>query len=1028
MEENEKRFEQDIESYLLTEDGGYIKGNPKDFDRKEALNKKDLFEFISTTQNKIWEKYKKAFPNDYEARFLKRLNEEVRLNGIIHVIRNGITDRGYKFKLAYFQPETSLNVADKELYNMNILNETRQLRYSLKNENSIDIVLLLNGIPLVALELKNQLTGQDSSNAETQFMYDRDPRELIFQFNQRIITYFAVDHYDVQMTTKLDGKNTRYLPFNQGSNGAGNVGGAGNPPNSYGYSTDYLWKNVLKKDSLMEILQKFVHLEVKEEKEVKNGKERKIIKKKIIFPRFHQLDVVRKLLWNVRDCGVGHNYLIQHSAGSGKSNSIAWLAHRLSGLHDKENNSVFNSIIVVTDRTVLDEQLQKTIYQFEHQKGVVVKIDKDKNSKDLKNAINDGKRIIITTLQKFPVIYDQVDNMTGKKFAVIVDEAHSSQTGSSAKKLKIALADKEEALKQYAEIEAEEEAKTPDYEDKLVQELVSHGKHSNLSFFAFTATPKAKTLELFGEKQEDGSFRPYHIYSMRQAIEEGFILDVLANYMTYETIYKIAKNTPENPEVPESQAAKMIKRFESLHTINITQKTAIMVEQFRNVTKNKIGGKAKAMIVTASRLHAVRYFFEIKRYIEEKGYNDLDVLVAFSGEVNDNGNPRTESNMNKTKKGKKISENQTKEYFHGDDFNVLVVAEKYQTGFDEPLLHTMFVDKKLDGIKAVQTLSRLNRMCPGKDDTFVLDFVNKAEDIQNAFKDFYDCTELEQEVDPNLIYDKLNSIKDYKLIFEENVERFNEIYFKNQKQNDTDFGVLTSCVKETVDLYNKMDEQSRLNFRTEVRSFNRFYSYITQVTRMFDKDLHKMYCYLRYVEKLLPRNKIEKIDLSGKLKLTYYNLKQTFDGNISLRKTNEKPSILPSQKSPSVIAIPTEKKLLDEVISKINERFAGQITEGDNQIIENLMNNIIESENIKEYVKDNNVEMFTKDRFPKIFEKESMKSYMQSSDSYKKLFENKEFYKAIMDSLAPVVYRAVKDSTEEIQMKVAEESEEYKNE
>jgi len=1025
MEENEKRFEQDIETCLLSDEGGYIKGNSADFDRSNALNKKDLFTFIKQTQSKEWERYMKAFPDEYESRFVKRFNEEVNIRGIIDVIRNGITDRGYKFKLAYFQPETSLNSEDRKLYALNILNETRQLKYSTQNENSIDIVLLLNGIPLIALELKNQLTGQDSRNAQNQFMYDRDPRELIFNFNKRILVYFAVDHYDVKMTTKLAGTNTRYLPFNQGSNGSGEVGGAGNPTNDKDYTTSYLWKNVLMKDSLMEILHKFIHLEIKEETEIKNGKEVKRKKENIIFPRYHQLDAVRKLLWNVRDCGIGNNYLIQHSAGSGKSNSIAWLAHRLSGLHNKNNEAIFNSIIVVTDRTILDRQLQETIYQFEHQRGVVERIDKDKKSEDLKNAIHDGKRIIITTLQKFPVIYNQVEGISGKKFAVIVDEAHSSQTGNSAKKLKTALADKDDALKQYAEIEAKEEANTLDYEDKLIQELVSHGKHKNLSFFAFTATPKAKTLELFGMKQEDESFKPFHIYSMRQAIEEGFILDVLANYMTYKTIYKIAKNIPENPEVPEIYATKMIKKFESLHEINITQKTAIMVEQFKAVTKSKISGRAKAMIVTASRLHAIRYFFEIKRYIQEKSYSDLDVLVAFSGEVKDDGETFTESNMNKTKKGKKISESQTKDYFHGEDFNVLVVAEKYQTGFDEPLLHTMFVDKKLDGIKAVQTLSRLNRTYSGKDDTFILDFVNNAEDIQEAFKPFYDCTELENEVNPNLIYDKLNSLKTYKLWYNEDVKKYCKIYFKSGKQNDTDFGKLSSSVKPTIDLYNRLDEDGKVNFKAEIKSFNRFYSYITQVTRMFDKELHETYCYLRYVESLLPKQSFEKIYLDDKLKLTFYNLKQTFSGSVSLQKTEDNTVQLPSQGSPNVMYIPEEKKLLNEIINKVNERYGGQITEGDNQLIENLMENLLKVNKLEILAKDNSPEMFIDAIFPKIFSNETQKCYKDSNDSYKKLFENSSFYNAVMTSIAPVIYKMLKDKKDEDILMVAEDSEEY---
>ena len=787
----------------------------------------------------------------------------------------------------------------------------------------------------------------------------------------------------------------------------------------------------------MEILHKFVHLQVKEETEHKNGKEIKKTKKSIIFPRYHQLDVVRKLIWNVRDCGVGNNYLIQHSAGSGKSNSIAWLAHRLSGLHDRNNNAVFNSIIVVTDRKVLDKQLQETIYQFEHQKGVVVKIDDEKTSKDLKDAINDGKRIIITTLQKFPVIYNDVDDAKGKKFAVIVDEAHSSQTGNSAKKLKIALADREEALKKYAELEAREEESEKDYEDKLVEELVTHGKQDNISFFAFTATPKAKTLELFGTKQDDGTFKPYHVYSMRQAIEEGFILDVLANYMTYKTIYQIAKNTPDNPEVPENYATKVIKRFESLHEINISQKTQIIVEQFRNVTKNKIGGKGKAMLVTASRLHAVRYFFEIKRYIKEKGYDDLDVLVAFSGEVKDGDESFTESSMNKTKSGKKITESQTKEYFHGDEFNVLVVAEKYQTGFDEPLLHTMFVDKKLKGIKAVQTLSRLNRTCKGKDDTLVIDFVNEAEDIQEAFRPFYDVTILEQETDPNVIYDKLNMLKSFGLFYDENVEKFCKIYLKNGKQNENDFGKLTSCVKETVDLYNKLEIEDRESFRKQVISFNKFYSYITQIAFLGDEELHKTYMYLRYVEKLLPKNKIDVINLDGALKLTFYNLKQTFDGSVSLRKTDETSGMVKPQGSGIPIAILPEERYLDEVIRKVNDLYTGQFTEADNMLVKNIMDIIMNDAEVKRSAKANNEEMFVKSVFPKVFSEKTSKAYKESTSSYKKLFESKEFYNAIMKSVGNVIYRILnsedtikysetneEDSNKEL--KVAEDSEEYK--
>ncbi len=508
------------------------------------------------------------------------------------------------------------------------------------------MVLAVNGIPVIALELKNQYTGQNVENAKNQWMNDREPREICFNFNKRILAYYCVDHTDVYMATKLAKGDTYFLPFNQGSNGAGRDGGKGNPANPDGYPTAYLWEDVLQKDSMLDILQKFIHFDKKE--------------KRLIFPRYHQLDVVRKLVADVRKNGSGRNYLIQHSAGSGKSNSIAWVAYRLASLHDEMNNAVFNSVIIVTDRTVLDAQLQDTISGFDHTLGTVETIDKNKNSKDLRDALNNGCRIIVTTLQKFPVIYEEVESTVGKRFAVIVDEAHSSQTGTSASKLKTALADTEAALKEYAEIEGKAEEEI-DKQDKLVQEMLSHGKHKNLSFFAFTATPKPQTLEMFGTEYEDGSFHPFHVYSMRQAIEEGFIMDVLQNYMTYSTCFKIAKTIPDNPEVPSSRAAKTIKRFEEIHPYNISQKSQIIVETFLSTTSRAIGGRGKMMVVTSSRLAAVRYCNEIKRYIEKNGYDNVDVLTAFSGAVNDGDEEYTEPKLNIRKDGTLISEDQTRQ-------------------------------------------------------------------------------------------------------------------------------------------------------------------------------------------------------------------------------------------------------------------------------------------------------------------------------------------------------------------------------
>lgn len=1014
MDYKEKRLEDDIENFLLSH-GGYVKGNIQSYDAGKAIDMGTLIRFIKASQPKQWERYLRNYKEDAENKLYKRLNEEIQNNGLIHVLRNGINDRGVKINIAYFKPESSLNPNILKLYNDNILTCTRQFAYSTENHNTIDMVLSLNGIPLVAIELKNQITGQSVENAKTQYMYDRNPKELVFQFNKRILVYFAVDLYEVWMTTKLDGKNTFFLPFNQGSNGAGNVGGAGNPENKDGYATSYLWEEVLVKDKLIDIIQRYIHLEVKNKTIIKNGKEKRETTKKIIFPRYHQLDVVTKLIEDVRANGSGENYLIQHSAGSGKSNSIAWLAYRLSSIHQSDNTPIFTSVIVVVDRTVLDRQLQDTISSFDHQDGLVVAIGEGKTSKDLRDAINDGKKIIITTLQKFPVIYEEIDDNKGKRFAIIVDEAHSSQTGNSARKLKSALADTEEALKEYAEIEGKAEEEIIDDEDKLVNELLSHGRHKNLSFFAFTATPKQKTLEMFGRRNAEGGFEPYHVYSMRQAIEEGFILDVLKNYMTYKNCYKIASNTPDNPEVPTSAAVKAVRRYESLHPHNLSQKTAIIIEHFREITSKKIGGRGKAMIVTASRLHAVRYYHEFKRYIERKGYKNLDVLIAFSGVVKDvdsigNEIEYTEAGINKTKDGRKISEKQLKEEFHGDDFNMLIVAEKYQTGFDEPLLHSMFVDKKLSGVKAVQTLSRLNRTMPGKNDTFVLDFVNTAEEIQEAFRPYYEATKLDEEININLIYDTKTIIRNFKLFNDNDIDKFIKINYKKGKQNATDLGKMTSLFKPVIERYNELNEDSRYEFKKAIRNFNKWYSYIIQITRMFDKDLHKEYSFTAYLEKLLPKVKGKDIDLEGKLKLEFYKLEQTFKGDISLNPQNTEV-ILPNPKTITGGAKPTDdESTLEEIISKINEKYQGIFTEGDRVIVETMYKKCTNDKALKKYAKNNDAEIFEQSIFQEEFKRIAQTCYMESMGAFAKLFENKEFYNNVMGQIGSIVYRELRNS------------------
>lgn len=985
MIHTEKRFEEDIESFFLSPEGGYTTGTDT-YDAKLGLYVNTLIDFIQRTQPNEWARFENMNKTDPVRKFCIAFNNACDADGLLKVLRQGFKHRGITFRVCYFKPESKLNQTAAAQYAKNVFNCNRQWYYSADTKKSVDMVLVLNGIPVFAFELKNQYTGQNVDNAKRQWMYDRDPREICFQFNKRILGYFCVDHTEAWMTTKLAGKDTFFLPFNQGSNGAGHDGGKGNPANPDGYPTAYLWEDVFKRESMMDILQKFIMLQGK----------------KLIFPRFHQLDVVRKLLADVRTNGAGVNYLIQHSAGSGKSNSIAWTAYRLASLHDEDNKAVFSSVVVVTDRTVLDAQLQATISSFDHTLGAVETIGEDKNSKDLRDALNNGVRIIVTTLQKFPVIYQEVDAAKGRNYAIIVDEAHSSQTGSSALKLKAALADTEQALREYAELEGKAEEEM-DPEDKLMREMIVHGKHKNLSFFAFTATPKDKTLEMFGTEYEDGSFHPFHIYSMRQAIEEGFILDVLQNYMTYDTCFRIAKTTEDNPDVPASRAAKIIRKYQELHPYNISQKARIIVETFRETTRHKIGGKGKMMVITASRLAAVRYYHEVKRYIEEQKYTDIDILIAFSGAVKDGDTEYTESKLNVRKDGSHIAETQTKAEFH-DNFNVLIVAEKYQTGFDEPLLHTMIVDKKLKSVKAVQTLSRLNRTCPGKTDTFVLDFVNTHEDILEAFQPFYQETFLQQEVNVDLIYQTQKELRGYGIYSDDDIEAFSKEYFRGGKQDAKAMGRMTSALKPVADRYNLKTQNERYQFRRQLRSLIKWYSYISQVVRMFDKELHKEFVFCSYLIGLIPPEPTIEFDLDGKLKLEYYKLQKTFDGAIGLEQA--KGVYVPHTQKGAMGTDPKEP--LDEIIAKINERFKGEFTDADRVLLTALRNRLMGDKKLASMARSADPQIFAESIFPKAFGTAAQDSYMESQETYTSLFEDQHKYNAIMSALAEVIYREMR--------------------
>lgn len=999
MAENEKQFESNIEAFLISPAGGYEKETDAGYTSSSgmALDIHTLVGFVKATQPIMWQRFEKQCNSDPYKKFYKCFEDAVQMDGLLSVMRHGFKHRGMDFKVCYFKPESTLNDVAVKRYEQNVCQCIRQWHYSEQNNNSVDMMLAINGIPVVAIELKNQLTGQTVDNAKLQWQYDRDQREPAFWLNHRILAYFAVDLYEAWMTTELKGTDTYFLPFNQGSNGAGNDGGAGNPQaEDDNYVTSYIWENVLQKDSLLDIIQKFISFEVKTEK--KDGKN--VTKKRLIFPRFHQLDVVRKLIADVRENGSGNNYLIQHSAGSGKSNSIAWTAYRLASLHNDDNEPVFTSVVIVTDRRNLDAQLQETITGFDHTLGSVCAIDEKKSSKDLRDALNAGKRIIVTTLQKFPVIYEEVDDTTDKRFAIIVDEAHSSQTGSSAMKLKAALADVSDALKEYAELEGKAEDELLDDNDRLVREMISHGRHKNLSFFAFTATPKGATLEMFGTEWNDGSYHPFHIYSMRQAIEEGFILDVLQNYTTYRTCYQIAKNTKDNPDVPQSKALKTIKKYEELHPYNIQQKSAIIVETFRNVTKQKIKGKGKMMVVTSSRLAAVRYYHEIKSYLESNGYHDVEILAAFSGSIKDPDDQKdvewTESKLNG------VNESQTKQVFH-DEGNILIVAEKYQTGFDEPLLHTMIVDKKLRGVKAVQTLSRLNRTHPDKQDTFIIDFVNTKEDILKAFQPFYQETSLAQEINTDLIYKTQKMLRAFKIYDDTDIETVNKIYFDEDKRKANKIqAAVTNALLPIQQKYNALNQEQRYQFRKLCRTFVKWYGYITQIVRMFDKQMHDEYIFCSYLAKVVPADPTIPFDLGDRVKLEYYNLEKTYEGSICLLK--EEKGVYEPAKLKKPVKMSDTLSPLEQVIEKINQQYAGNFTDGDKVVITALHQKLKNNKKLIKAAKTDGRQIFEKNIFPQMFDEAAQEAYVESTETYTKLFEDAGKYRAIMSALAQAMF------------------------
>jgi type I restriction enzyme R subunit len=991
----ELTFESAIEASLL-EHGGYAKGLSIDFDAQLGLFPSYITDFLKTSQPKGWDKLVTIHKNEVEKKVIQRLVKEIDLRGVLDVLRKGFTDYGVKFQMAYFKPESSLNPEAETQYLLNHLSVTRQLYYERLGKNSIDMVLSLNGLPIATIELKNQFSGQSVDNAKKQYVYDREPSEPIFQFKKRTLVHFAVDTDECFMTTKLDGKRTRYLPFNLGNNN-----GAGNPLNKNGYRTHYLWEEVWKKDSFMDIIGKFLHLSV-EEFEL-NGVKKK--KETIIFPRFHQMQVVRKITNDAKTNGAGKNYLIQHSAGSGKSNSIAWLSYRLSSLHDADNNRIFDSVIVITDRKVLDSQLQNTIYQFEHKDGVVQKIDK--NSQQLADALTAGSNIIITTLQKFPFILEKIGELPARKYAVIVDEAHSSQGGEGVKKLKEVLSSKslEEAEKEEAYTGLEQDA-----EDEIRKSMLARGKQDNLSFFGFTATPKPKTIEVFGTMGVNGKPEPFHLYSMKQAIEEGFILDVLKNYTTYKTYYKLSKEIEDDPKVNKKKAARAIGRFMSLHPHNLAQKTEVMVEHFRQIVSKKIGGKAKAMVVSSSRLHAVRYKEEFDKYITEKGYTDIRTIVAFSGKVIYDTSPEgvTEVELNG------FSEKELPRKFSSDEYQLLLVADKYQTGFDQPLLHTMYVDKKLSGVKAVQTLSRLNRMYAGKEDTFVLDFANDTEAILESFQPYYELTSIKENSDPNHLYDLKAQIDNSKIIWETEVDNFCNVFFKSAKSlSVSEQGKLNAYVDPAVERFKALPkeaskdnvigtEATQEDLKNTLQVFTRTYSFLTQIMPFSDIELEKLFTYTKFLIKKLPRtSENDKFKLGDEVSLEYYRLQKIAENNILLE--DQAVYELEGGGAAGIRMTKDEEAALSEIINVLNKKFNTEFNDADKIFFDQIEAELLLDVKLGEQAKNNTIDNF-KFGFEDLFFDKLIGRMEQNQDIFAKMMDDKEFGGVVKNYMLKKVY------------------------
>lgn len=946
---SEKGFQKDIINYLTST--GYKKRTTNDYNVVSCLDVELVLRFVHATQPKAWKKFARINKANPEASFISSLVRRINKYGTIDVLRNGFRDAGTKFNLFYPPPNSNLNPELKAKFNQNIFSVVDELEYENKDKgNRLDLVIFINGIPISTIELKDTFS-QGVENAIKQYKKDRDPKEQLFK---NCLVHFAMSNEKIYMTTKLVGSKTRFLPFNKG---------IVNPDVDGDYKTSYLYTEILQKNQLSRLINNFIF----EEDEI------------VIFPRYHQLDCVNMLLTNPEP---GHNYLIQHSAGSGKTKTIAWLAHGLLNKFDDNNKRIYDMVIVISDRKVIDAQLQDQVKAIERKQGVVEKIDKD--SRQLAEAIQSGTNIVVTTLHKFSYIMDKIDDVEDRNYAIIVDEAHSSQTGSHARHLREGLTSAE------ADADVLDEAED-EFDEELIRHMEKRRNTPNLSFFAFTATPKAKTLEMFGYKDPSfEDFRPHHLYSMKQAIKEGFILDVLKNYLTYPTYFKLVKTIEDDPEFNEEKAKKVLRRFVELHPHAIHEKTEIILDHFMNSTRHKIKGKAKAMLVTSGRKEAVLYKQEFDRQIKEKKL-PIKTLAAFTGTIKQDTVEYTEVNIND------IGKKSIKEAFRGDDYKILIVANKFQTGFDEPLLQTMYVDKKLNGVAAVQTLSRLNRIAPNKNDTLVIDFANDTEVIRKAFEPYYGETTLEEETDYKKLYELQENIYDFYLFDEEEVGDFVKAYTKGIEQAE-----LHNFLSEPVNRFRGRDKEDQVEFKKKIRRYQSIYSFMAQLLPFSDLSLEKLYIYLKFLSKVLPTinkplpfNVLEDVDMDS------YKI-DTHDEGASIILGEGEGTLKPMSPSDPGYR-PEEQTRLSQILEALNEAFSTDFTDADRLLVSQITGNMLSDEDLMNKVRNNPKENVAA-IFDKFFDKELVNIFNSNESFYNKINTNEQLRDRLKRDLLDLVY------------------------